>query len=78
MNVTVTGLSGPIIAAHIHDGIAGVNGPVIFPLTFTGNRIQTEITGITPDQLAKFFDGSYYINVHTAAHPGGEPGTDFT
>ncbi len=72
VNVTVTGLSGPIMAAHIHDGTPGINGPVIFPLTFTGNRIQTEITDITPEQLAKFISGGYYINVHTAAHPGGE------
>ena len=72
VNVTVDGLSGPIVAAHIHDGNPGVNGPVIFPLTFVGNRIQTEITGITPAQLAKFIDGGYYINVHTEQNPGGE------
>ncbi|MEO6130989.1 MAG: CHRD domain-containing protein [Saprospiraceae bacterium] len=73
VNVTVNGLlTGPITGAHIHDGISGVNGPVIFPLTFLGNRIQTEITGITSAQFAKFVDGSYYINVHTASHPGGE------
>jgi len=72
VNVTVTGLSGLITGAHIHDGVPGVNGPVIFPLSFVGNRIQTEITGITSDQAGKFIDGSYYINVHTAANPGGE------
>lgn len=72
VNVTVHGLSGPATAAHIHDGISGVNGPVIFPLTLVGNRIQMEIPGITPEQFGKFVDGSYYINVHTAAHPGGE------
>jgi len=72
VNVTFTGLSGPATAAHIHDGISGVNGPVVFPLTIVGNRIQMEITGITAEQFGKFVDGSYYINVHTAAHPGGE------
>jgi len=72
VNVTVDGLSGPIVSAHIHDGAAGANGPVIFPLTYVGNRIQTEITGITPAQLAKFIDGGYYINVHTEENPGGE------
>ncbi|MGB3078021.1 MAG: CHRD domain-containing protein, partial [Saprospiraceae bacterium] len=72
VNVTVHGLSGPPTAAHIHDGVFGVNGPVIFPLTLVGNRIQMEIPGITPEQFGKFVDGSYYINVHTAAHPGGE------
>ncbi|MEP6793977.1 MAG: CHRD domain-containing protein [Saprospiraceae bacterium] len=72
VNVTVHGLSGPPTAAHIHDGVSGVNGPVVFPLTLVGNRIQMEIPGITAEQFGKFVDGSYYINVHTAAHPGGE------
>ncbi|HZV69945.1 MAG TPA: CHRD domain-containing protein [Saprospiraceae bacterium] len=72
INVTVHGLSGPATAAHIHEGIIGVNGPVIFPLNVVGNRIQMEIPGITPAQFGKFVDGSYYINVHTAANPGGE------
>ncbi|MFZ1675841.1 MAG: CHRD domain-containing protein, partial [Saprospiraceae bacterium] len=72
VNVTVHGLSGPPTAAHIHDGIIGVNGPVIFPLALVGNRIQMEIPGITQEQFGKFVDGSYYINIHTAAHPGGE------
>lgn len=72
VNVTVTGLSGPITGAHIHEGIAGSNGPVIFPLTVQGTRIQQEITGITSEQLGKFISGNYYINVHTAENPGGE------
>ena len=72
VNVTVDSLSGPITGAHIHEGVDGTNGPVVFPLTFEGNRIHTEINGITPDQLGKFINGEYYINVHTAENPGGE------
>ncbi|MDQ3015723.1 MAG: CHRD domain-containing protein [Bacteroidota bacterium] len=72
INVTVSGLSGPITGAHIHDGISGVNGPVVFPLITEGNRIQMEISDITTDQLGKLLGGAYYINVHTAANPGGE------
>ena len=72
VNVTVNGLSGPITGAHIHEGFQGVNGPVVFPLTAVGNRIQAELTGITSDQMAKFINGEYYINVHTAVNPGGE------
>ncbi len=72
VNVTVDGLSGPITGAHIHDGAFGENGPVLFPLTFLGNRIQTEITKITPEELGKLLGGQTYINVHTLANPGGE------
>ncbi len=72
VNVTVSGLSGPITGAHIHDGITGANGPVIFPLTPIGNRIQMDITDITSAQMGKLLGGAYYINIHTAAHPGGE------
>jgi Cu/Zn superoxide dismutase len=72
VNVTVHNLSGPITGAHIHAGFDGENGPVIFPLTAVGNRIQTEITGITPAQMETLMAGGYYINIHTAANPGGE------
>lgn len=72
VNVTVSSLSGPITGAHIHDGVFGENGPVIFPLTNEGNRIQMEITGITTEQLGKLLGGAYYINIHTAENPAGE------
>ncbi len=72
INVTVTGLSGPITGAHIHEGFQGSNGPVIFPLVADGKRIHMDITGITSEQLGKFISGNYYINVHTATNPGGE------
>ncbi|MEO5905213.1 MAG: CHRD domain-containing protein, partial [Saprospiraceae bacterium] len=72
VNVTVDGLSGSITGAHIHDGAFGVNGPVMFPLTIVGNRIQTEISQITPEELGKLLGGLAYINVHTTANPGGE------
>lgn len=72
INATVTGLSGPITGAHIHSGFSGENGPVIFPLEVIGNRIQTEIAGITADQLGRMMEGGMYINIHTEENPGGE------
>lgn len=72
INVTVHNLSTPITGAHIHEGFEGENGPVVFPLTVEGNRIQMDITGITQEQLGKFIAGNYYINVHTSENPGGE------
>lgn len=72
INITATGLSGPITGVHIHEADPGTNGPVIFPLTNIGNRVQQEITGITDLELTSLLNGAMYINIHTAAHPNGE------
>ena len=39
--VSVSGLSSPYVAAHIHTGAPGVAGPVIVPLTLTGGSDGT-------------------------------------
>src|SRR5687767_14727291 len=61
VNVHATGLSGPIRMAHIHFGMPGVAGPVVFNLTdgISGNRITKVIAGsqLTPDVIAKFLKG---------------------
>lgn len=76
INLTVTGLSGPIIGAHIHSGIAGTNGSVIYDLTssFTGNTASATLTGndITSTLVSEYLQGMMYVNVHTAANPNGE------
>ena len=60
-------------AAHIHDGLPGVSGPVIFPLT-GGPTVWTVPAGtvLTDAQIAKLTTGAYYLNVHSAGLPGGE------
>jgi hypothetical protein len=76
IEVTVQHLSGPITNAHIHEGAFGVPGPPVIPLLnfVNGNRISAVITGnsLSDSVIAKFLNGMYYINVHTAAHPNGE------
>ena len=71
-----SGLSGAITGAHVHDGAPGVAGPVITSLVskVRGNRLSGYLTGadITPAKLAKYLQGQYYLNVHTAANGGGE------
>ena len=70
--VTVTGMNAT--AAHIHSGAAGSNGPVIVPFTKTGDNTFEAPAGakMTPEQLAAYKAGNTYVNVHSAAHPGGE------
>jgi hypothetical protein len=70
----ITGING----AHIHIGSPGVNGPVVHPLFPNGGDVfdpENAISGelaLTPDQVSELVAGSYYVNVHTGAHPGGE------
>jgi len=74
-SVTYSGLSGPATAAHIHCGAAaGANGPVAVPF---GNNPPNPITGqstqpMTKAQLDDLQAGKCYVNIHTAANPGGE------
>ncbi len=71
-----TGLSGPITGAHIHDGMPGVNGPVLIPLTdwIMGNQLEGQLIGsdITPELLAAHVRGELYLNIHTDMNPDGE------
>ena len=69
----VSGLSGPITMCHFHQGAFGVAGPVVLDLMsfVNGNVIEGEVTP-TPAIVTAMLAGQIYINVHTAANPGGE------
>ena len=71
-SVTTRGVAG--IAAHIHEGAIGQNGPVIIPLEKTGPDTWSVPKGakLTDAQMAAFKRGDLYVNVHTARHRGGE------
>jgi len=71
-SVTTTGING--IAAHIHTGERGKNGPVTIPLTKTGDSTWSVQAGtkLTDAQYDAFKSGGLYVNVHSAAHKPGE------
>ena len=71
-SINTFGISGS--AAHIHTGAVGVNGPVIIPLTQTSTGVWTlgADAKLTAEQLDALRAGTLYVNVHTAANPGGE------
>jgi len=71
-SVTTTDVAG--VAAHIHEGAIGKNGPVIIPLEKTAANVWSVPKGakLTDAQMAAFKRGDLYVNVHTARHRGGE------
>jgi len=64
----------PGMAAHIHVGAAGVNGPVIIPLTGSAGGVWTVPAGakLSAEQMEAYKAGNLYVNVHTPEHKGGE------
>jgi CHRD domain len=71
-SVKTTGLAG--MAAHIHVGAPGKNGPVIIPLTKGAEGEWSVPAGakLSPEQMASYKAGDLYVNVHTEANKGGE------
>jgi hypothetical protein len=66
--VSVRGLSGPVVAAHIHEAPPGMDGGVVIPL-------ENDLRGtaaITPEQDASLVAGNLYVNIHTEANQDGE------
>lgn len=72
----VNGVDTPT-AAHIHDGVAGVNGPIVVTLTpptagNPGNRSGC-VAGVDPTLFGRLRSSpfEFYVNVHTVAFPDG-------
>ena len=61
-------------AAHAHNAAAGVAGPVVIPQTQTSPGIWTTAPTATVSDalLIAFMKNELYLNVHSAAFPGGE------
>jgi hypothetical protein len=71
--LTYTGLSGPATAAHFH-GPAGATDKagVAVAIPNAGTSPVEGSATLTDAQAADLTAGKYYVNVHTAANPGGE------
>jgi len=70
---SVTTKDVPGTMAHIHQGAAGTNGPVIVPLTKNGDTYSVPAgRKLTEAQLKTLKAGGLYVNVHTNKNKGGE------
>ena len=71
--LTYSGLSGPATAAHFHGPAeTGKNAGVKVPIPNATSSPAEGSATLTDEQAADLTAGKYYINVHTAANPGGE------
>ena len=67
----------PVLAAHIHVGGAGVDGPIVIPIFgYSPPRTWTIFTGCVhaaPATLTAILraPAAYYVNVHTTPYPAG-------
>jgi hypothetical protein len=71
--LTYSGLSGPATAAHFHGPAEpGKNAGVAVAIPNAGTSPAEGSATLTDAQAADLMAGKYYVNVHTAANPGGE------
>ena len=69
--VTYSGITP--VAGHLHRTIfANGNGPVEVPFASLGSPIVGTATLATNTRVDSLINGFYYVNLHTAANPGGE------
>jgi hypothetical protein len=74
--LTVNNLDAPT-AAHIHQARAGVNGPIVVPLTAPADGDPGASSGCIPDVDTNLVEEifthpeEFYVNVHTETFPAG-------
>ncbi len=75
VHITASGVDDAV-AAHVHAGFAGANGPVVVDLEQDANDVSHWLapagTVLDEDQLSSLNNGELYLNVHTPAIPAGE------
>ena len=73
--LTVADIDTPI-GAHIHEGAAGTNGPVVVglePLPPTGDSSSSGCVSLERQEIIEILrdPSNYYVNVHTGLFPNG-------
>ena len=72
-DISVRDLTSPVILAHIHQGVAGSNGPVVVdfmePVNGLNGCVHADAALI---KSIRQHPTDYYVNVHTTTFPAGE------
>ncbi|HEX2962881.1 MAG TPA: CHRD domain-containing protein [Ignavibacteriales bacterium] len=74
--ISVQGID--IQASHIHKGMPGIAGPVVFPITFSGHtamglwKQSDQSNPLNKDLLTMLLTEGLYVNVHSPTYPSGE------
>lgn len=74
-NIQFSGLTGAATAMHFHQAPAGSNGGVVVNIGTISGLGSPSIgsTSLTnAGQIDALLNDGFYINIHTAANPGGE------
>ena len=72
--IHVTGIALPSTETHIHQGAAGITGPVVVPLTPPNAQgVSTGCAHVSQDIINTITQhpAQYYVNVHNAHYPEG-------
>jgi uncharacterized protein (TIGR03382 family) len=70
--LTYAGLSGPPVAAHIHQGACGVSGAVDETLAASATSPMAIDVVLAPAEETALATNDLYVDFHTAQHPDGE------
>ncbi|WP_426408137.1 CHRD domain-containing protein [Bradyrhizobium ganzhouense] len=71
--VSYSGLTGPATAAHFHGPAdTSKNAGVLVPIPGIANSPAEGSATLTDAQASDLLAGKLYVNIHTAANPGGE------
>jgi hypothetical protein len=70
--ITVTHDIAAPTNGHIHRGAIGVSGAPVFPFTSYTSPIVYTSAALDATQEADLYAEQYYVNIHSAAFPGGE------
>jgi CHRD domain len=71
-SITTAPLPSGFLAAHIHRGVVGQNGSIMFALIGGPTVFVGTTTPLSTTQLADLFKGNLYVNFHSNAFSGGE------
>jgi MYXO-CTERM domain-containing protein len=84
-NITFSGLSSGLTAAHFHDAPPGVPGPIVRAISsaegavpgitsgvLSGVWTSTDAQPLTPALVSDLRAGKIYVNIHSDSFPAGE------